>query len=265
MMGESKMKQWIWGIILGGLCAGASANNAYRDFTNIQGQTVRARISSFDAKKGIVQLEPEKGKKARVPLSALIEQDREYVRIWGNANNFMNKSRFRVSVDRSREKNDEISGYFNPNPLGFGGNHDREVKNVWYDITLDNHSDNTLTNVQLEYCIFYEQEGFKVVGDKVVCDQGIYCGRVDVAGIEVGSEKILHTAKVMIFKSELGDSWSYTSGAKNTRNGQVHGLWLRASVALPDGERVYRDVIMPDSLSSSRHWTTKPINAGINR
>ena len=256
-LGGSIMKYWIWGIILGVFCTGAWAGDTYRDFTNTQGQTVRGRVASFDANKGIVQIEPEKGKKARIPLSALIEEDQEYVRAWGNAQNFMNKGRFRISADRNREKNEGKSGQ--------QGVHDRDVKNVAYDITLDNHSDIALPNIQLEYCIFYEQDDFKDGADKAICEQGIYCGRVDIDGIEAGSEKVLQTAEVMVFKEELDSGYYYTDGRPNVKHGQVHGLWLRASISLPDGERVYRDLSIPDSLPNSRNWTTKAVAVGMNK
>ena len=250
------MKYWIWGIVLAVFCAGARAGEIYRDFTNTKGQTVRGRVVSFDTRKGIVQIEPEKGKKARIPLSALIEEDQEYVRAWGNAQNFMNTGRFRISADCNREKNESKSGV--------QGIYDRDVKNVGYKITLDNHSDVALSNIQLEYCIFYEQEDFKNGSDKAICEQGIYCGKMDIDGIEAGTEKVLQTTEVMVFKEEMDSSYYFTDGRPNVKDGQVHGLWLRASISLPDGERVYREFSMPNSLPNSRQWTTKTVRAGMN-
>ena len=251
------MKFWIWGIFLGVVCAGAWADDIYRDFTNTQGQTVRARILSFNAKKGIVNIEPENGKGAKIPLSALIEKDQEYVRAWGNAQNFMNKGRFGISVERQREKNEGKSRN--------QGITEMDVRNVGYDISLENRSDVPLANLLVEYCIFYEQEGFKGNADKLVCEQGVYCSKLDIDLIPARSEKNLQTAEVMVFKEELNSAWEYTSGADNVKHGQVHGLWLRASISLPNGERVYRDYCLPDSLPNSKTWTTKTVAVGLNK
>ena len=253
----SLMKYWLWGIVLGILCGGAWADDAYREFTNTQGQSIRGRVLSFDAVKGVVQIEAENGKKARIPLAGLVEKDQEYIQAWGNAQNFMNESRFRISANRNREKNEGKSGQ--------QGVLDRDVKNVGYDITLDNRSDIALANIQLEYCIFYEQEDFKAGADKAVCEQGIYCGTLDVDGIPARSDKVLQTAEVIVFKEELDSGYYYTSGRPNVKHGQVHGVWLRASIALPNGERVFRDYCLPDSLPSSKTWTTKTVAVGMNK
>ena len=251
------MKYWLWGIVLGVFCAGAWADDAYREFTNTQGQSIRGRVLSFDAAKGVVQIEAENGKRARIPLAGLIEKDQEYVHAWENAQNFMNKGRFRISAESNREKNE-----------GKSGEHwglDRNVKTVSYEIVLENHSDLPLSNIQLEYCIFYEQEDLKNNDGEMVCEQGVCCRKLDVDSIGTNSEKVLQTAEVLVFKEELDSDAEYASGANNVKRGQVHGLWLRASIALPTGERVFREYCLPDSLPNSRTWTTKTVAVGLNK
>ena len=251
------MKYWIWGILLGLFCTGAWADDVYRDFTDTQGRTIRGRVLSFDAAKGIVQIEPENGKKARIPLVGLTGEDQQYVQAWGNAQNFMKESRFKISAKRKREKNEGKSGQ--------KGLFDQDVKNVGYEVTLDNRSDMSLANIRIEYCIFYEQDDSKGSSGEVVCQQGIYCGKLDVDDIAARSDKVLQTAEVMVFKEELDSGYYFTSGRPNVKHGQVHGLWLRASIALPSGERVYRDYSLPDSLPNSKTWTTKAVSVGLNK
>ena len=250
------MKYWIWGIVFGVFCAGAWADDAYRDFTDTQGRSIRGRVLSFDAVKGVVQLEAENGKKARIPLAGLVGEDQEYIQAWGNAQNFVNESRFRISADRKREKNESKSRK--------GGSRETDAKNVWYDITLSNNSYVPLDDMRLEYCIFYEQDGYNRDG-AVDDQQGVYCGKLDVDGIAARTDKVLHTAAVMVYREELDGGWIYSSGADNVKHGKVHGLWLRASIALPNGDRVVRDYCLPDSLPNSKAWTTKAVAVGLNK
>lgn len=250
------LKYWICGIVLAISCAGAWADDVYREFTTAAGKSFQGRVLSFDAVKDLVQIEAENGKKARISLADLAEKDQEYVRAWGEAQNFLNESRLRISIDRKRQKNEAKSGQ--------RGSIELDVTNVGYEIALNNRSDQPISNVQLEYCIFYEQEDFKQSAGKVVCDQGIYCGKLDVEEIPARSDQVVDTAAVMVFREELSSGWSYASGSDNVKHGQVHGVWLRASIALPSGERVYRECSLPDSIPNSKNWTTKTVAVGMN-
>ena len=137
------MKNSLVSIGLSMLVFTAWADETYRDFTNTQGQTVRGRVFSFDAKKGIVQIKPEKGKKARIPLSALIEEDQEYVRSWQVGRDFMDDRCLKISAKRKCEDNEDKSRKY--------GIVTRDVENMSYEIRLENKSEMSFEKMEMQY------------------------------------------------------------------------------------------------------------------
>ena len=242
---------FIWMSLL--VCA-AWAGDEYRDFTNTKGQTVRGRIVSFDARKDIVQIEPERGKKARIPLSALIEKDQEYVRSWQVGRNFMDDRRLKISAKRRREDNEGMTRKY--------GIVTRDVENMSYEILLENASELMFENVEMQYCIYYEQEESAEGGNET--RRGVYCGKTDIETLTSGSKQALKTEVVLIYKAELDSGYYYTAGSDSSQDGEVHGIWLRLTMELPGGEKVVRDFSMPDSIPNGHKWTTTSVKVGMN-
>ena len=132
-----------------------------------------------------------------------------------------------------------------------------------FELQLENRSETPFEQFEIAYCIFYEQEMAAQSGNR--CDQGVYCGKIDVEKMLPRSEKSLRTEPVIIYKTELSDGYYYGSGANSSQRGDVHGIWLRASLSLPNGEKVVRDYCLPDSLPSSYKWRSESVKAGLNQ
>lgn len=248
------MKYWMIWICMAVLCVGAWADDGYRDFTNTEGKSFRGKVLSYDARKSVVKIEAENKKRAKVPLAALSEKDQAYVIAWASAQDFLSESFFRISL-KSREEDGAGKARMSIS--------ERKVEEVTYEIKLENKSPTDLKGIKIEYCVFYEQEVVKGSSDE--CLQGICYGSMDVDAIAAHVDKSLSTKKVVIYKEEMNSDYYFTSGRDNVQDGEIHGIWLRASMALPSGERVYRECCIPDNLPKNRRWVTKSVNVGMNK
>ncbi len=233
----------------------------YRDFTSTDGKTIKAVVKAYDAQKKTVTIERDNRKTAKVSITVFSEADQIYIREWEVLRSFSIEHLFKISAKRKRVDN-ETAGSSDYNSRV-------EVEDTSYEIVLDNRSGVMMDGLELEYCIYYEQESIKSSGQ--VCDQGVYCGKLSVASTASKSKVALQTEAVSTYIEEMDSNWSYIDDdgnpikAKNVQRGDVHGIWIRVHLKLPSGERGMREYCLPDSLNNSKVWKTSSIRAGLNR
>ena len=227
----------------------------YRVFTNSQGQSIRAELLLYDARSKMATLRLENGRQAKVPVDKLSEEDQKYIRAWDLNKDFMDERRFKISAKRKRFDNDDKSSK--------DFNSKRDVENAGYELTLENRSEVDFKKLTIEYCIFYEQDQVAHGGNTT--QQGIFCGKTDLDKVPAKAKKEFLTQSVLIYKQELDADWIYGNGADNVQRGDIHGIWLRITMSLPDGDTVVREYCLPDSLSNGRRWTTTSVPVGMNK
>ncbi len=248
------MKKWALLIIALVVSAETVRADEYRDFLSADGKAMRGRVLRFDARTHKVTIERDNKKVFTVPASVFSKEDQDYILEWEFNKVFLSDSSFKIEAQRKAVKDDDesYSGYVQAKKVDVAG----------YEITLENRSTSKLENLSVEYCIFYEQE--RLNRSKQLCEQGVYCGTVDVGYLLPKSEKEFMTDSVRVYKTELDADWIYTSGAQNKQDGEVHGIWARVHMKLDSGETLTRDYCLPDSLNNSRAWTTTSEHVGMN-
>jgi len=235
-------------------CSRAWTADGFHIFTDTQGRAINARILTCDAQKQVMLVQMENGRQGRISLDMLSDTDKEYVRMWLVGRDFQDDRIFRVSAKRKAEDNEKKS---NKN-----GVVTRKVENYGYELLLENRSDLAFENVEMQYCIYYEQEVGGDGGNE--CRQGVFCGKEDLGNLLPGSKQEVKTKPVMIYKSELASGYYYTSGTDSSQDGEVHGIWVRFAMNLPNGDEVLREFCLPDSIPNGHNWTTKSVKAGMN-
>ncbi len=245
--------------LVGWSCSLAWGDLDYHDFTDTQGRTIRARIVSYDAKKNTVELKTEDNRSAGVPLVALSEADQEYIRSWDKLKDFMDERHFKIDSKKKVSDNDEESWQ----ETGNFANQSLDVENIGYEILFENKTDTTFKDITVEYRIFYEQEESDFGPN--IRQEGIYCDSMNIKRLGAKSKRRLLTKAVLVYKATLNADWQYVSGRQNVQKGWVDGVWVRASVSLPNGEKVMREYCTPDSLARSRRWPTESVNVGMNK
>lgn len=245
-----EMKRLVLFVCLLPVVSGVRAATQYRDFTSAEGKTIRGCIKAYNAAKKMVTIERDNRKTAKVPITIFSETDQTYIHDWKVLKCFEKESSFRISVKRKKHDNDEEREKTN--------NTEKDVTDTHYEILVENKSAFKLKGIELEYCIYYEQEEGKA------CNQGVYCGDLSVESINPASSKTLLTEVVSTYTEELDGSWHYISGESNVQRGDVHGVWIRIHLKLPSGQNGIREICYPDSLNNNRAWVSSSIRAGMN-
>lgn len=248
------MKRWILaGVVL--CCSLTWGDDGFHSFTDITGRTITARIISYDANKQVIGVKLENGRQGKISLSQLSDEDKIYVEAWNQSKDFLNESRLKISIERYKDENNEIPSRSGAVKLS--------GENVGYVVHFDNRTDSSFEVVEVEYCIFYEQDMATSEGNH--CAQGVRYSKQSMEKILPRSKKFCTTEPVVICKTELSDGYYYGSGANSSQRGDVHGIWVRASVELPGGEKIVREVCLPDTIPNKHKWTTESEHVGMNK
>jgi hypothetical protein len=247
--------RWVVVIVVAALCCSpAWSADRYRTFTDSTGREISARILTYDVRKEVIYVQMENGRKGKIELSKLSDDDRDYVQVWQVSRDFLEDRRFKISAKRKSEDNKDKT-----NKIGIVT---RDVENMSYEILLENNSKMNFENINLQYCIYYEQEVSAAGGNKT--KQGVYCGRTEVEDLAPGAKQELKTGNVVIYKKELDSGYYYTAGSDSSQDGEIHGIWMQFTMELPGGEEVVREFCLPDSIPNGHTWTTKSIKVGMN-
>jgi hypothetical protein len=258
------MKQWLPILLLMVLATGVQAEKQYRDFTDTQGRTIRGRILSYNKARGEVHLERDNGRTAKVPATIFSEVDREYIEKWNNESGVRSTSRFRVSCNRRAVKNWQEIMKGTINYTDGSKEHDQVVgkkdfEEVNYEIEFANRNSYPITDLVLEYCIYYEQEA--LVKNEPEAQQGILFGSIPIEKLDASEKKTVTTDSAVVFKEETNASFL------NSRllRGDVTGIWTRLYLQTGEEKTLVREEALPDSLPKSRQWATRSKRVGANR
>lgn len=248
------MKRWMIVVSLVMVVSAVHAERTYRDFTDVQGRTIRGRVVAFDAAKGSVKFERDNRKTVSVPIKIFCEKDQAFIRDGEIMRLFANESKFKISVKRNEEDNEEKSGLDN------NVDYDAEDTNYW--IELENRTGAELKGVTMEYCIFYEQEDAEKISHE--CLKGVKSGKIDIGDLKPKAKKSYPTEAVTTYKAELSSERHFTSGAKNVHKGEVHGICVRVYLKVPGAGQETREFCLPDTLMKKQSWVTSSVDVGMN-
>jgi hypothetical protein len=252
----------LFGVVKGGLIglfvavAGWSYAEEYRDFSSADGQTVRARILTYVELKEAVVLERTDRKSFTIPIRALSEADRDYILQWNKNQTFLSDRFFKISAKRNRNDVDEHTHAF------VVYNAEQKVYEHGFDVEFVNSSKVALNNLEVEYCIYYEQDF--ISGGKQLTLQGVKYGSAKLDDIDPQRKSRFITETVFTHKQTLDADWNYTSGIQNVQDGEVHGIRMRVHMTTETGEKVTREYCLP-SMMSQQDWKTSSVNVGINQ
>ena len=100
--------KWMMTIIVSYIWSTSFGGEEYRDFTDQQGRTIKAKLVSFDSKSGKVTIERDNQREATVPQSIFSNEDQNYINRW--VKNFLlsDKKSCSYSID---EIKGELSDY----------------------------------------------------------------------------------------------------------------------------------------------------------
>jgi len=214
----------------------------YRDTNN---RSFEGRLTAFDATDQIVSLRRVDGKIGRIPLSNFCEEDREYIRAWRIANDFMKAMRISVAL------NDAAPADVESHDAGS----DSPVRDYYYLVQLENKSTSTFDKIRVEYCIFYRQgqrDGFRIRYAEGTC-----YGSSEIKSLASAFSHRFETKKVRLFADN--GSVSIFGKIDDLTTDDIRGIWLRFKIKPAAGTELVREY--RTSSDEKWKWTEYSIGA----
>ncbi|VGO11547.1 hypothetical protein PDESU_00092 [Pontiella desulfatans] len=238
-----------WSLLLGVVFCGSIAQGTSKlhIFTSQQGQVVSARIIQVDSQRGLVELELENKQRKKVKPTVFIESDQAYIRDWAIGQAFMASSGFRFKGEKKVIEDWSESG-------GIGVN--REFEKVVYICDLKNGSAYTFENIEVEYCVYWEQEYPEASGERK--ERLDYSGRNSINSVAPRTAVAVQTDPVTLVYQYLAGGYYYSNGATGKQSSKMKGVWLKAKLTTESGETFVRDFCEPASVMKQQVWKAPP-------
>jgi hypothetical protein len=221
--------------------ADPSSMDDFRIFTAADGRVIEAKIIACESARGKVQIERNNRKKVWVQADIFSEEDQTYIQEWITVDQFLSNSKLRISVEKQKGK--KVS---NGTP-------------IHYELTLDNRSGISFDNVEVDYRIMVEEQGFSGHKDSERCVAGKIKLETLPSGKSIkkktGSELLIQRYTTQTEITHYSDGSSDIDTSKNkVRQDKVAGIWLKIKSPKVGGVAVVRDFCYPADLSKKFDW-----------
>jgi hypothetical protein len=233
---EVVMKRWILGIVclLMGISVSAEEDQ-YRLFTVADGRAIEARILRVRASDGSVQIEPRKKRSVWVKMDVFCEQDQAYIQNWLAADQFLSSS-LRLSIKKKSSGKD----------------------GVYYELTVNNQTEVALRNLEVNYLLYVEKQGFNGKSDSDRYESGTFNLRQlaakskEVVITKITNETRTHTTKTERYTNySNGGSSTYTQQVQvKATETKVKGVWFHIQGPALDGQSAVRELCLPSNFES---------------
>jgi hypothetical protein len=210
----------------------------YHDFLLKDGRSFRGRIVGYNQQKGIVHIEHANKRLIKTSPKVFEKADQIRIKDWYTERCFLSQSLFKISAGRFAVKGKKWStGGFD---IGFGssGGSSGYIRNIYYDIVMENRADVPFQNIKVEYRIYYSWEKQKSVKH----------GELYITKLDAKTKKEERTAEYI--PSRLNRSM-FGAGTKTV----VDGIWIRVTLPLSNARKVTREYRCPDSIGGRKKWT----------
>jgi hypothetical protein len=235
----------------------AVADDAYREFTSAQGQSIRGRVLSFDAQKQMVRIERDNKAKATIPLAGLCDADQKYIHAWSASQGFMNERVFRIACDdkqleKSKEEIKKDVTYSGGDTMqGLLVNVINREK-IAFDFVFKNMNEDPVDGIRMEYRIYYEQSLMTESNESPETKQKTFKDTITLPAVPRNGEVKVMTKPVEIHEDDINPMPYRGGDPRRGGKGKVHGIRARLYMKLITGEEVMREFNHPKSLTEDK-------------
>ncbi len=244
---HSGAKTFLVAIML--LFHGTLAGEEYRVFRDVDGRSVKGLFLDYDVTNKTVLIQRADGRVFEVRKQALSEADRQYV----HDQLLLHPLIITADLRKTDQK------------LGFEDNryHSEYVSCQGYEVALENHTEETLRDIRIGYCIFYSQARKKNAQQNVF--KGMHYGSQTIGSMDPCSKFVHHTEGIFLYNYKAYQGTTlYGSRHVDVSVGSVQGLWMRVVATLPSGNRIVQEYRSPENIGDFREWSTNSVFAGLN-
>ncbi|MDF7802073.1 SHD1 domain-containing protein [Pontiellaceae bacterium B1224] len=222
-------------------------------FTLKDGRTLEAEIMGVSA--GKVSLKRSDGKTIPVPANVFVEADVAYIKQWAMFEGVRSTSKFKLSIERKKVKSWDQERLGTISYTDGSSEEDQVVGKTDYDevafeIVLNNRNKYALSDLILEYNIYYEQMSNSQEKEP---GQYVLSGSIKLDTIGAQSKQELLTKTVTVYKDESDSSFLNAQVLK----GDVHGIVCRICTMQDKKKVVLRSDGLPEKLSETKAWASE--------
>ncbi|MDF7808859.1 hypothetical protein P4E94_15530 [Pontiellaceae bacterium B12219] len=220
-------------------------------FTLKDGRTLDAEIVAFEG--GKVTLKRPDGKRIPVASDVFVDADIAYINEWAMFEGVRSSSKFKMSFDRRTISSWDYErlgtihysgGSFEENQVVGKTDFDEQA----FEIELNNRNKYALSDLILEYNIYYEQE-INTVDDEP--GKYVLYDSMKLGSIGGQSKQDILTKSVIVYKDESNSEFINSRVLK----GDVLGIVCRICTVQKGKKVVLRQESLPKSLVNTAVWT----------
>jgi hypothetical protein len=130
-----------------------------------------------------------------------------------------------------------------------------DIEKTGFELVFENKGHTDLSEMTVEYMLFYEKEEFGSNADAVVKQE---VGREILSNLVCGESVTVTTKGADITTYKLPPGWKWQNNAPTKSRDKVLGLWVKISKPSADGGTIEREYCHPASLKESHRWTPVP-------
>lgn len=248
------VKRYVFLICLFGMVSGVQAATDYRDFTSTDGRAIRAAVKAYNRQTEMVTIERDDKRTVKVPITVFCGEDQDYIVEWESSRFFYDDSALKINCDKKRvdqrkEKEWQDVRYVSGDMQKVLVN-ETVYESVLYDIEFYSSSEADLTDLRLDYILYYEQSAISWEKPEVV--QKTKRGEISIPLIKSRTKSKVETESVEIHSDNVTQRAWVSGRVRTGGEGDVHGLRARLYMKLPSGKELVREFSYPDRLSEER-------------
>ena len=250
------MKRLVLCIGVLAMAFGASAGTKYRDFTSMEGKTIKAAVKSYDAQKKMVTMERDNRKIMTVSITVFSEADQTYILEWDASKAFSSASLLKIScddkvVEKRKEKELEDITYTSGQVEKDFEKTVTTFERIAFEVGFQNQNKSELKDIRIEYQIYYEQSEL-VWEKKPEVEQKQFSGKMAIPTLPGKSKTSVTTKSVEIHEDSINPVPVAGGDQRRGGKGDVHGIRIRLYIKMPSGTEIMREFSSPEKLSEKK-------------
>ncbi len=246
-------------------------SDSYHNFEDSRGRGIEACILDFDPHANAVKLRLRNKRIRSVKIDVFSESSQLYIRDWYQSKSLLSGKTLTLSIKKKSLLSDrEVRNGWESYPSGM------DFEDVAYEITLQNKGKKSLSDVKLEYCIYYERTIDETTHKwEVVPDWG----HRGTDHVELPRQKIMKTSIGIILLNQLDvknqlkettkkvrlydgkeskvNTIETNKGHYRTIKDKIVGIRVHVSIPLPSGRPATKEFSYPTDLIKRTEWPKK--------
>jgi hypothetical protein len=232
-----------------------------REFTTNDGKAIFGEITDYDAKTDAVKIKTDQGKTIQTKASSFLDEDFMYIRDWDTVRLFSQNVNFRIYLNgpESLNKWAKFRWLERPGKVQPSKTHEIFLNRMGYEIKFSNETGYDLENVEIKYCIFYNQERLDWATEKKVTDLKVRPSVHRYAIVPEGINKKFSSNSIVLRRKEIQGSnqnnrFYFLEGEGRRIKSELIGIVFRAEIITATGHSAVREIRMPKDLSEKYVW-----------